>query len=279
MLKAEKVVDIMQIKGSEIFQDKVEDYLRGVEAPFKKTKSAEVYQRNLDGRSYFVKRYCYSRTIKEVLVDIKNNRKKSSVSDYEISKTLKELGIPAIEFEGFYFCKNWKDENAILISPDYREDGWYHPTDESLKKAGITSYGMGRLLVKLMRDFVRLANLNIYMNDIHPENFLFRNGELLYIDINEIKISKKPVKKNLYRALSKLEGKLILYLNCSDDVRRNIFLKLIKNLDFMGMKWDEILREYVGFRDGYHRKKVRRNQKRGLTKDIVCLDWSSHKNI
>ena len=272
-------MEILTIKKSGIFQCMAESYLRGIETPFKKTKSAEVYQRNLGNKSYFIKRYNYSRSLKEVLVDIKNNRKKSAQNDYEVSKKLKELGIPAIEFIGFYSCKKWKDENSILISPDYREEGWYHPTDEALKREGVTSYEIRKILINLMKDFVRLANLNIYMDDIHPENFLFRDGELLYIDINEITICKKPVKKYLYRALCKLEGKLILYLDCSDATRRKMFLRVVKNLDFMDMKWDEILKEYVEFRDRYHKKKVRRNKKRGLSKTIVSLDWNSQNKI
>ncbi len=270
---------ILKIKEAEVFQELAESYLKGMEVPFKKTKAAEVYQRDLEGKSYFIKRYYYKRRIKEVLVDIKNKRKKSSYNDYEVSKKLKELGIPSIEFIGFYAAKNWKDENAILISPDYREEGWYHPTEEKLNEKDVTSYEIRKIIINLMRDFVRLANLNIYMDDIHPENFLLKDGELLYIDINEITICEKPVKKYLYRALCKLEGKLILYLNCSDEARKKIFLRLIKRLSFMDMKWEDLLKEYVEFRDRYHGKKLRRNRKRGLTKTLVSLDWSSYNNI
>lgn len=270
---------IIKVREFEPFQDLSVSYLKGMEVPFKRTKAAEVYKRRLEGKSYFIKRYNYKRRIKEVLVDIKNRRKKNSYNDYEVSKKLKELGIPAIEFLGFYSAKSWKDENAILISPDYTEEGWYHPTDDTLRGHGITSYGIRKIIACLMRDFVRLANLNIYMDDIHPENFLLRDGELLYIDINEITICRKPVKKYLYRALCKLEGKLILYLNCSDESRRKIFLKLIRKLDFMDMNCKDLLREYVEFRDRYYQKKLRRNRKRGLDKTIVSLDWSSYNNI
>lgn len=270
---------IIKVREFEPFQDLTESYLEGRELPFKKTKAAKVYRRNLEGRNYFIKRYHYKRRIKEVLVDMKNRRKKNSYNDYEVSRKLKELGIPVIEFQGFYSVKNWKNENAILISPDYTEEGWYHPTDVALRRNGVTSYGVRRVIAGLMRDFVRLANLNIYMDDIHPENFLLRDGELLYIDINEITICEKPVKKYLYRALCKLEGKLILYLNCSDESRRKIFLKLIRKLDFMDMSWRELLGEYVEFKDRYYQKKLRRNRKRGLEKTIVSLDWSNYNNI
>jgi len=170
-------VEILTIKKSGIFQCMAESYLRGIETPFKKTKSAEVYQRNLGNKSYFIKRYNYSRSLKEVLVDIKNNRKKSAQNDYEVSKKLKELGIPAIEFIGFYSCKKWKDENSILISPDYREEGWYHPTDEALKREGVTSYEIRKILINLMKDFVRLANLNIYIWMIYTRKTFYLETE------------------------------------------------------------------------------------------------------